>query len=432
MGAVMRYTMQDWKTEYEGRQLITGINCQPETVYGDFMTTKYLHHKTDGVMSYHMVQSFPKGVPVDPDTAHAAALKLAEYFEGHEVLVCTHTDRAHIHSHFIINSVNFDTGRKLHLEKQQLQELRRYNDQVCMQFSLPVFVPDHSSQKNRSMTIGEYHTAARGQSRKLQLMNMITDCMCHAVSREEFVALMESEGYGVRWEATRKNITYITPTGWKCSDDKLFGNKYLKEVMEYEFRIRRDIIYGRSDGAESSRTYETEPYTGTGETAADDAADHYSEHGAAGARRPTDSNAAVCSVETGYDAVEHQREGLGGRFAEADTERGATPDDARTGWEKERAEAFAAVQAAQIAPAEMGWAGGDFTGDGFDCGSLASAVVLVGRRLEQSQYTVPANDSVMHPGHIDRKRRKKLQEKRIALGNKEDDHEEYQGPSLSM
>ena len=98
MGAVMRYTMQDKKTEFEGQQLITGINCQPESVYADFMTTKRLHHKTDGVLFYHMVQSFPKGETVDPVTAHAAALKLAEYYEGYEVLVCTHTDREHIHS----------------------------------------------------------------------------------------------------------------------------------------------------------------------------------------------------------------------------------------------------------------------------------------------------------------------------------------------
>ena len=49
MGAVMRYTMQDKKTEFEGQKLITGINCQPESVYADFMTTKRLHHKTDGV-----------------------------------------------------------------------------------------------------------------------------------------------------------------------------------------------------------------------------------------------------------------------------------------------------------------------------------------------------------------------------------------------
>lgn len=97
MSAVMRYTMQDKKTEFEGQQLVTGINCQPESVYADFMTTKRLYHKTDGVLFYHMVQSFPKGEAVDPVTAHAAALKLAEYYEGYEVLVCTHTDREHIH-----------------------------------------------------------------------------------------------------------------------------------------------------------------------------------------------------------------------------------------------------------------------------------------------------------------------------------------------
>ena len=53
------------------------------------------------------------------------------------------------------------------------------------------------------MTIGEYHTAARGQSKKLQLMNIINDCMRHASNREEFIALMESEGYKVRWEKSR-------------------------------------------------------------------------------------------------------------------------------------------------------------------------------------------------------------------------------------
>lgn len=59
----MRYTMQDKKTEFEGQKLITGINCQPESVYADFMTTKRLHHKTDGVLFYHMpgFLFYPKG-----------------------------------------------------------------------------------------------------------------------------------------------------------------------------------------------------------------------------------------------------------------------------------------------------------------------------------------------------------------------------------
>ena len=49
-------------------------------------------------------------------------------------------------------------------------------------------------------------------------MNIINDCMRHASNREEFIALMESEGYKVRWEKSRKNITYTTPSGWQCRD----------------------------------------------------------------------------------------------------------------------------------------------------------------------------------------------------------------------
>ena len=51
--------------------------------------------------------------------------------------------------------------------------------------------------------------------------------------------LMASEGYKVRWEAARRNITYTTPSGWQCRDRLLFGEKYLKENMEYEFRMLR-------------------------------------------------------------------------------------------------------------------------------------------------------------------------------------------------
>ena len=240
MGAVMRYTMQDKKTEFDGQRLVTGINCQPESVYADFMTTKRLHHKTDGVLFYHMVQSFPKGEAVDPVTAHAAALKLAEYYEGYEVLVCTHTDREHIHSHFLINSVNFETGKKLHMAKEQLQELMRRNDAICQEMGLPVF--EAARQQSRGMSGAEYHTALKGQSWKLRLMNTIDACMKYAADKDAFVSLMASEGYAVRWESGRKYITYTTPDGLKCRDNKLHEEKYCKEAMEHEFRIRAKLV----------------------------------------------------------------------------------------------------------------------------------------------------------------------------------------------
>ena len=240
MRGVMLYVMQKMKTTLEGAPLVSGINCQPQSVYDDFINTKLLYHKDGGVMFYHMVQSFPKGAAVDPQQAHEAARRLAEYFDGCEVLVCTHVDREHIHSHCVINSVNFDIGKKLHMAKEQIQELMRRNDAICQEMGLPVF--DAPTQQARGMSGAEYHTALKGQSWKLRLMNTIDECMKYAADKDAFVSLMESEGYAVCWESSRKYITYTTPDGMRCRDSKLHEEKYCKEAMEHEFRIRAELV----------------------------------------------------------------------------------------------------------------------------------------------------------------------------------------------
>lgn len=240
MRGVMLYVMQEKKTTWGDGPLVSGINCQPQSVYDDFLNTKLLYHKDGGVMFYHMVQSFPKGAEVNPRQAHEAAQRLAEYFDGCEALVCTHVDREHIHSHCVINSVNFETGKKLHMAKEQLQELMRRNDAICLEMGLPVFEP--TTQQARGMSGAEYHTALKGQSWKLRLMNTIDECMKYAADKDAFVSLMASEGYAVRWESTRKYITYTTSDGMRCRDNKLHEEKYCKEAMEHEFRIRAELI----------------------------------------------------------------------------------------------------------------------------------------------------------------------------------------------
>ena len=250
MRGAMRYVVQEKKTAWEGEPLVSGINCQPQSVYDDFLNTKLLYHKDGGVMFYHMVQSFPKGAAVDPRQAHEAARRLAEYFDGCEVLVCTHVDREHIHSHCVINSVNFETGKKLHMAKEQLQELMRRNDAICQEMGLPVF--DAPTQQTRGMSGAEYHMALKGQSWKLRLMNTIDECMKYAADKDAFVSLMASEGYAVCWESGRKYITYTTPDGLKCRDNKLHEEKYCKEAMEHEFRIRAKLVQRKFHRAEEN------------------------------------------------------------------------------------------------------------------------------------------------------------------------------------
>lgn len=423
MGAVMRYTMQEKKTLWDGQRLVTGVNCEPDAVYADFMATKKLYHKTDGKLFYQMVQSFPKGASVDPVTAHAAALRLAEYFSGHEVLVCTHVDREHIHSHFVINSVNFDTGKKLHIAKEQLQELRQRNDAVCLEFSLPVFTPDPNRNKSKIMTTGEYHTAARGQSKKLQLMNIINDCMRHASTREEFIALMESEGCKVRWEKSRKNITYTTPSGWQCRDRMLFGDKYLKENMEYEFRIRAEVIHGRADGVEPTLA----GTAGAGDTATGPAAhrDPLSPAGSGGASDGITGEfefvADRVSEATVGDALRLSIQIPDGRAAEIGETFGA---NGRTGWEAER-EIFLSSPVSDSVHS-LGQSAPLVSDAGNHRSSLVGDVVQLGYTLERDQTAVPVIDSTTKYDRADSKLLRREKEKKIALGHKADDHEEEQ------
>ena len=355
MRGVMLYVMQEMKTTWEGAPLISGINCQPQSVYDDFLNTKLLYHKDSGVMFYHMVQSFPKGAAVDPRQAHEAARRLAEYFDGCEVLVCTHVDREHIHSHCVINSVNFETGKKLHMAKEQLQELMRRNDMICQEMGLPVF--DAPMQQARGMSGAEYHTALKGQSWKLRLMNTIDECMKYAADKDAFVSLMASEGYAVRWESGRKYITYTTPDGLRCRDNKLHEEKYCKEAMEHEFRIRAELVKRKLRRAEEidggiEADEPVEQRIGK-YTAADDAAHRDPVRSAAGDEQADGAGrrnklGAGGNSEDPAGAENARRSDAGTEIAHGDAEIADRDEQtAGTGWEPER-EVF--LQVDRLAP----------------------------------------------------------------------------------
>ena len=430
MKSVMRYVSQLSKTLWDGQQLVSGIDCQPETAFDEFLSTKLLHHKDGGVMFYHMVQSFPKGTNIDPRAAHEAARRLAGYFEGCEVLVCTHIDREHIHSHCIINSVNFETGKKVHMADEQIQELRIRNDQICEELGLPKFQRDEQ-KRSCGMSNAEYYTALKGESWKFELMRVIDDCMRYAGNREEFLALLRAEGYTANWSPARKNITYTTPDGRKCRDNKLHIEKYLKENMEAEFGYRTEKIT-RGTSSSASAVDERGATAGTQRDG----------HGAELERAARNAGQAVSAA----DAV-------GCKPENAPNERGRTGDLDRdadecrgifeTGWEPER-EVFFRLQGADReyeALPDRDPERYEETAFGYSTGSaeenspvrmdlnrgidLMRDAVRLGRAVEQMTDDAPQHDTATMPLHIDSKRRKKLKQKKTALGHAEDDHEDW-------
>ena len=249
MKTVLGYVSQEKKTVREDRRYVTGINCSPQTSYEEMRLTKQLYGKTDGRQYYHLVQSFPKGYDITPEKAHQIACEFAERaFGKYECVVATHIDREHIHSHIVFNSVSIMDGKKYHSNLDSVKELMNLSDEICRRHNVHVLddpAPKLKQRKVSKMSDREHRSAERGQSVKLRLINAITDCMKEAKSRKQFCWLMkERYGITVKWQDNHKHITYVMPSRYSFRDRRLLDEKFLKEAMENEFRIRYEIFNG--------------------------------------------------------------------------------------------------------------------------------------------------------------------------------------------
>ena len=414
LAGVLWYTQQEEKTLWEGQWLVSGWNCTAQSALSEMQLTKERFRKTDGRQYYHFVQSFSEQDNLTPQEVHAIGLELAKReFPDFEVLVATHIDTDHLHNHLVVNSVSFQDGHKLHQSAADLQAHRQANDKICIAHGLEILPPPQKQVEQKRMNTREYRSAAKGESWKFRLINTVDQCMRYASTREDFISLMESEGYQVRWTDSRKNITYTTPQGMKCRDDRLHELKYTKEVMEREFRVRAEIIY---------RGIETAEPTQQGSSLADGAATRgglgrtAGSAGRSGGRCFGTGGPAAGTVPAGGAAPHPGADGGPGAGC------GPNAGGVETGWEEERALYLAAQSPGRAVGLDL--AGPDPAGDHGWHGGLADDLVRLGRTLESGADVDPVRDATTMHQHTDRKTLRRERAKKIALGHKPDDHED--------
>ncbi len=393
-------------------RLISGKDCCPEMAFHEFMATKNRCKKADKTMFYHYDQAFKDGETISPKTAHEIAVKFAEdNYPDFEVVIATHVDNEHLHSHFIINSVSFKTGKKLHEGPKTLQKLRAYSDQICRQYGLTTLKP-YTGGKSKSLASREYRAAAKGQSWKFSLMNAIDVAMKTSGTKHDFIKNMEQQGYAVRWEDSRKYITYTCPNTMSCRDIKLHDNRYLKEMMEREFKLRRTQTAERRFTANRADAHATATNDRTLPSDTEKAG------------RPALQSGADLGWDRGFGetaenpataASQHQKSGEQPAHAVTDganqQEPVPNPADLITGWEKER-EAFFSAET-QTAAAGMD-SGADLSAVGAD--GIASDIVRLGKSVEQLSDPAPIKDCTT---------KRVVHERKKAIGQKEDDHSGY-------
>jgi hypothetical protein len=237
--SITKYVTNPKKTK---DSLVTGKDLlEPSKAFEQMMDTKKMWKKTEGRQYIHGVQSFAKG-DINPEKANDLGYELAnKCYKGHEVLVVTHTDKDHIHNHLIVNTVNYETGKKHHSNKKDLEKIKESNVKMCQREGLSIPV---KSDQVTSFNQQKYYALLKGMTGKepsylVQTVKDVKSTMNDSTTRADFIKQMENKGYQVSWKDNRKNVTFTTPDNHKIRNSNLtktFKYDFSKENMENEFR----------------------------------------------------------------------------------------------------------------------------------------------------------------------------------------------------
>lgn len=135
--------------------IVSGKDCpdDPALAREQMQATKEAFEKEGGRLYKPYVQSFDKG-EVTPEQAHQIGKEFAEKaFPGHEVIVGTHTESKSgvIHNHFVVNSVSFEDGHKIHTDNKDLERFKSISDDLCREHGLSVI--DRTQARERGTVV---------------------------------------------------------------------------------------------------------------------------------------------------------------------------------------------------------------------------------------------------------------------------------------
>ena len=190
----IKYILNRDKTEEH--TLTAHLNCDPGRECRQMLDTKRAYGKTDGVMYYHIIQSFQPG-EATPELALEIAKEFAqEHLPGYETVIAVHVDRQHIHAHLIFNSVNADTGEKYHSNVQTYyQHIRATSDRLCREHGLSVIM---AGQPSQAVSYIEWLRQSKGQPTfRTMLEADLRAAIDSANDLGHFYLLMEHMGYEI-------------------------------------------------------------------------------------------------------------------------------------------------------------------------------------------------------------------------------------------
>ena len=194
------YAMNPEKTN--DQELITAFECDPKIADSEFLLSKKLYEILTGrkqkndVIAYQVRQSFKPG-EVTPEEANRVGYEFAERFlkGNYAFIVCTHTDKAHIHNHIIWNSTSLDHKRKYRDFFRSSRAVRKLSDLICTEHNLSVIENPKGKGKPYNVWLGK----APAMSHREQIRMAIDDALAkQPQSFEELLSLLSAAGCEIK------------------------------------------------------------------------------------------------------------------------------------------------------------------------------------------------------------------------------------------
>lgn len=235
----INYVKNPKKTE--GGTLVSGLNCSPEFASYEMKINNdkfHIEEDNDSRTCYHAYQSFdPKEKDLTPEQVHEMGVELAKrLYPNFQVLVCTHTDRFHLHNHFVINAVSTD-GRKLEDRLanpiEGLYGLRDMSDTIALEHGLKII---EDAPKIGRFHSNKYLYAIASKTWKKQIIEKLEALKESCFSLDELLENLALDGYQIKHG---KNIR-IKPYGkQKFVTMKVLGSDYSEDSLKEFFYHKR-------------------------------------------------------------------------------------------------------------------------------------------------------------------------------------------------
>ena len=227
-----------------------------DEVYQTWLAEKRLWNKDSGRMYAHNIISFHKDEMITPEQVLEISRAFVErFFPEHQCLIAVHHDKEHLHCHILTNSVSYVDGHKLHQTKRDLEQQKKFTNELCRDRGLSIAEKGHHFD-GTSIEPGEIRSWSKDKYNLLindTKKSFVADCGLAIMDvmsggcfgRDDFIAGMAGHGWSVQWEDNRRHIVFENEDGDKVRDsriEKTFeGLEVNKEALEHEFERQNEI-----------------------------------------------------------------------------------------------------------------------------------------------------------------------------------------------